>query len=111
MGYERHLDLEWVGMAASSLSHRSAGLLAILSVTLQRVGRNARRRAEEKAAEHIPGAGPPENGAEEHLARCPRCGSTNLVEYNAGVGPTAGRDVMCGHCNWQGVLAAPGRYY
>ena len=68
-----------------------------------RMGRKARRRAEEKAAAHHPGnPGEPHNEA-DRLERCPRCGSTNLAEGLQGTWPGAGLTVVCGNCGWQGV--------
>jgi hypothetical protein len=36
--------------------------------------------------------------------KCPRCGSTDLVASPYMAGVTKGVEVICGHCNWQGML-------
>jgi len=69
------------------------------------VGRNARKRAEEREEHRHHGvAGEEPDEALERPSKCPRCGSTNLVvaPYMAGV--TKGIEVICGHCNWQGMI-------
>ena len=50
----------------------------------------------------VPGEEPEQ--AFEVPKKCPRCGSTDLVvgRYMAGV--TTGIDVICGNCNWQGMI-------
>lgn len=72
------------------------------------MGRNARRRAEEREEEKPHGLGPDaEKGGEKTGDRCPRCGSPKLVimQRPVGVPPDApGGDVVCVNCNWQGKL-------
>jgi hypothetical protein len=69
------------------------------------VGRNARRRAEKKAEhEHHGVAGEQPEPEPEQLRRCPRCGSTDLVTSRYMAGVTTGVDIICGHCNWHGML-------
>jgi len=69
------------------------------------MGRNARKRAEERE-EHrhhgVPGEAP--DDVAERPKRCPRRGSTDLVvgPYMAGI--TTGVDIVCGHCNWHGMI-------
>ena len=69
------------------------------------MGRNARKRAEEREEHRHHGvpAEEPEQ-ALEVPRKCPRCGSTDLVvgRYMAGV--TTGIDVIYGNCNWQGMI-------
>jgi len=78
------------------------------------MGRNARRRAEKKVTEHPHGVDPPEDGTRRPPARCPRCGSTNIVitpsqswgvQRGLGVSQTQ-VDIICGNCNWQGEMNA-----
>lgn len=69
------------------------------------MGRKARKRAEEREEHRRHGvAGEAPEHAPEAPIKCPRCGSTDLVigRYMAGI--TAGVDIICGHCNWQGML-------
>jgi len=68
------------------------------------VGRNARKRAEEREEHRHHGVPGEETEHLERPSKCPRCGSTNLVvaPYMAGV--TKGVEVICGHCNWQGMI-------
>jgi len=69
------------------------------------MGRNARKRAEEHE-EHrhhgVPGDAP--QGSAGRLTKCPRCGSTNLVVGSYMAGITSGVDIVCGHCNWHGMI-------
>jgi len=67
------------------------------------MGRNARRRAAKRALERPVGVDV-EPASRDGLLKCPRCGSTNMVigSYMAGI--TRGTDVLCGNCNWQGML-------
>ncbi|TMG70250.1 MAG: hypothetical protein E6H86_01420 [Chloroflexi bacterium] len=69
------------------------------------MGRNARKRAEEREEHRNHGAaGEEPEQALERPEKCPRCGSTDLVvaPYMAGV--TSGVEIICGHCNWQGMI-------
>lgn len=68
------------------------------------MGRNARRRKELREEQHAHGVVEETEQGLERPSRCPRCGSTNLVigSYMAGV--TRGVDIICGNCNWQGML-------
>jgi DNA-directed RNA polymerase subunit RPC12/RpoP len=71
------------------------------------MGRNARRRAEQRQEKRPHGLGPDEEAGNERADRCPRCGSTRLVVMGRplGVPPEApGVDVVCTNCNWQGKL-------
>jgi hypothetical protein len=69
------------------------------------VGRNARKRAEQREESRHHGV--PSEPAESRVERpdkCPRCGSTDLVvgRYMAGI--TLGIDIICGRCNWHGMI-------
>jgi transcription elongation factor Elf1 len=68
------------------------------------MGRKARARADKKEAGRQHGIAPPEEAELERPSKCPRCGSTNLVvgPYMAGI--TQGVDIVCGNCNWHGML-------
>ncbi|TMC84778.1 MAG: hypothetical protein E6J06_05665 [Chloroflexi bacterium] len=69
------------------------------------MGRKARKRAQEHEAHRQHGvAGEAPEPGENRPATCPRCGSTDLVigRYMAGI--TTGVDIICGHCNWQGMI-------
>jgi hypothetical protein len=69
------------------------------------MGRRARKRAVERDQNRHHGvAGESPEPPEAVPSRCPRCGSTNLVTgpYMAGI--TQGVDVVCGHCNWHGMI-------
>ena len=71
------------------------------------MGRNARRRAEKREDERLPGLTPDEERSSGGKDRCPRCGSTHLVAMQRplGVPPAApGAGVVCVDCNWQGKL-------
>jgi hypothetical protein len=75
-------------------------------LTMPLMGRNARRRAEQKAAEHPAGNSGESPEGVDRLERCPRCGAGGLVESEQGGWPGAGLTVVCGQCNWQGVYRA-----
>jgi hypothetical protein len=68
------------------------------------MGRNARKRAAERESHKPHGVSEESQGHEEGLRTCPRCGSTNLVTgpYMAGI--TQGIDIVCGNCNWHGMI-------
>jgi hypothetical protein len=69
------------------------------------MGRNARRRAEQREEQRPHGVSEEaQESKSEAPSRCPRCGSTNLVvgPYMAGI--TQGTDVVCGNCNWHGMI-------
>jgi transcription elongation factor Elf1 len=69
------------------------------------MGRNARKRAEKREEQRPHGLpGEPVEGRLETPEKCPRCGSTDLVvgRYMAGI--TSGTDIVCGHCNWHGMI-------
>src|SRR5438132_8685923 len=69
------------------------------------MGRNARKRAEEREEHRNHGAaGEEPEQALERPEKCPRCGSTDPVvaPYMARV--TSGVEIICGHCNWQGMI-------
>lgn len=76
------------------------------------MGRNARRRAAQHEVEHHQGVSPPEEGERRAPARCPRCGSTNIVitpsqSFGTPRGfPSSQVDIICGNCNWQGEMNA-----
>lgn len=78
------------------------------------MGRNARKRAAAKEAQHPHGAEPDEEKERKPPARCPRCGSTNIVITPSqsfgvmrGLGTIGGQvDIICGNCNWQGEMNA-----
>jgi hypothetical protein len=69
------------------------------------VGRNARRRARHREESRLHGVVDDEGERPiERPTKCPRCGSSDLVvgPYMAGV--TQGIDIVCGNCNWHGML-------
>jgi len=69
------------------------------------MGRNARKRAEAREEHRHHGVpGEATDDVAERPKRCPRCGSTDLVvgPYMAGI--TTGVDIVCGHCNWHGMI-------
>ena len=69
------------------------------------MGRNARRRAEERNDERPHGLGPEDEKRGETRDRCPSCGSNRLVTVQRplGVPPDAPPGtVMCLNCSWQG---------
>lgn len=74
-------------------------------MVLTGVGRNARERAEkrEEKRNHGVEGEAPEPGV-DRPTKCPRCGSTDLVvgRYMAGI--TSGVDIICGRCNWHGMI-------
>ena len=76
------------------------------------MGRNARRRAAVKEAHHAQGAEPDADAERKPPARCPRCGSTNIVitpSQSYGVPRFTNSslvDIICGNCNWQGEMNA-----
>src|SRR6266567_4463969 len=75
------------------------------------MGRNARRRAEAREEHRGHGVvGDEPDAAPDRPTKCPRCGSTDLVigPYMAGI--TTGVDIVCGHCNWHGMIE-PGIWY
>ena len=68
------------------------------------MGRKARKKAEEREEHRRHGVAGEEADPHQVPMKCPRCGSTNLVigSYMAGI--TRGVDIICGHCNWQGMI-------
>ena len=68
------------------------------------MGRNARKRAAERESHKLHGVSGESQEQQEGVKRCPRCGSTNLVTgpYMAGI--SQGVDVVCGNCNWHGMI-------
>jgi hypothetical protein len=85
-----------VGAGGEEAEERSGGLM----------GRKARARAEKREALRNHGVAPPEEGegSLDVPSKCPQCGSTNLVvgPYMAGI--TQGVDIVCGNCNWHGMV-------
>jgi hypothetical protein len=73
--------------------------------TIFDMGRNARKRAERREEHRQHGvAEESTEPASEKLTKCPRCGSTDLVTSRYMAGITSGVDIICGHCNWHGML-------
>jgi ribosomal protein S27AE len=69
------------------------------------MGRNARRRAEQREASR-PHGSPGQEAAENAVAgRCPRCGSTNVIASPQKAAFGQGVEMICGRCNWQWMLS------
>ena len=70
---------------------------------LRSLGRNARRRAERKDADH-PSGTPGEARAEGDFT-CPVCGSHEVIPLPLGGGGFffTGRSLSCTNCGWQGI--------
>jgi len=73
------------------------------------MGRNARRRAEERDEKRSHGLNPDEEKAGENRDRCPRCGSAHLVTVSRMSGTVPSVEIACVACGWQGSLG-PGMY-